>query len=105
MAYRVELSARAEADIKEAYAYIREHGPANPDDWKSGLEEKLASLETMPERFGLAPESNLANVAIHQTFYGNFRILFTVREQRVYVVTVRHGARRFLRRKDLRDLQ
>ena len=27
---------------------------ANPEDWKAGLDESLASLEAMPERFGLA---------------------------------------------------
>ncbi len=104
MHYRVELSARAEADGKEAYDYIREHGPANPDNWKAGLEEKLASLESIPERFGLAPESRFANVEIRQTFYASFRILFTIREQSVFIVTIRHGARQFLRPADIRDL-
>lgn len=104
MQYRVELSARAEADVKEAYAYIRAHGPANPNQWKAGLEEKFASLESMPQRFGLAPESSFAKVDIHQSFYTNFRILFTVREQCVYIVTVRHGSRQFLRPADIRDL-
>ena len=57
--YWVELSARAEADIRESYDHIREHGPANPDLWKAGLNGKLGSLETMPERCGLAPENDV----------------------------------------------
>ncbi len=31
MRYNVELSEHAEADVREIYRYIREHGPANPD--------------------------------------------------------------------------
>ncbi|QDT88172.1 hypothetical protein MalM14_58670 [Gimesia chilikensis] len=30
MSYRVEISRQAEMDIRTIYAYIREHGPANP---------------------------------------------------------------------------
>jgi plasmid stabilization system protein ParE len=104
MRYRVELSARAEADLKEAYAYIRQHGPANPEAWKAGLDEKLTSLEAMPERCGVAPESRFARVEVRQTFYANFRILFTIRDQGVFVVTIRHGARRFLGRTEIDDL-
>jgi hypothetical protein len=61
-------------------------------------------LEAMPERFGLAPENRLSRMEMRQTFYANFRILFTIRGQAVYVVTIRHGARRFLRRAEIDDL-
>ena len=60
MTYTVELSARAEADVKQTYNYIREHGPADPNDWKAGLDEKLASLEQFPDWCGFAPENDSA---------------------------------------------
>lgn len=96
MRYRVELSEQAEADVRETYRYIREHGPADPHRWKSGLAEKLASLENQPEFCGLAPEDEHTQATIRQKLYGLFRILFIVRENMVYVVTVRHGARGFV---------
>jgi len=96
MRYNVELSARAEADVREIYQYVREHGPANPDRWKAGLAAKLASLEKLPESCGLAPENEHTQATIRQRLYGPFRILFIVRGNTVYVLTVRHGARRFL---------
>ena len=55
MPYTVELSHQAEADVREIYTYICEHGPAHPDDWKAGLDQKLASLETFPVACGFAP--------------------------------------------------
>lgn len=104
MRYRVELSAQAEMDVKEAYAFIREHGPANPDTWKIGLDERLASLETMPERCGLSLESRSAKVELRQVFHGTFRILFIIHKQTVGVVTMRHSARKPLSRDEVKKL-
>ncbi len=101
MSYTVKLSARAERDIKEAYAYIREHGPASPNTWKAGLERKLVSLESFPEAYGFAPENTVTHTGIHQLLYGPFRILYVIRDNDVDVLTVRHGARRFLREDEL----
>ncbi len=94
--YRVDLSARAVADLHAAYDYIRQHGPANPDRWKSGFERKIATLESFPERCGLAAESQHSRVEIRQVLYGSFRALFTIRADRVFVLTIRHGARKDL---------
>lgn len=96
MGYSVELSEQAETDIREIYRYIREHGLADPDRWKAGLAERFASLEKLPEFCGLAPENEHTQVTIRQKLYGPFRILFVIRENTVYVLTVRHGARGFL---------
>ena len=102
--YRVELSARAERDLREAYAYIGEHGPANPDAWKAGLEEKIALLESMPMRCGIAPEDAYREPEIRQTFYGKYRIIFTIRYDIVYIISIRHGARLPLAPDELGDV-
>ncbi len=96
MRYNVELPEQAEADVREIYRYIREHGAANPDRWKAGLADKFASLEELPESCGLAPENEHTHATIRQRLYGPFRVLFVIRENTVYVLTVRHGARGFL---------
>lgn len=104
MSYQVELSRQAETDIRKIYAYIREHGPADPRTWKKGLESKLTQLEQFPEACSLAPENDFTSQEIRQTFYGPFRILFTIREQFVFVATVRHAARLELNRDELDEL-
>ncbi|MEX0703897.1 MAG: type II toxin-antitoxin system RelE/ParE family toxin [Planctomycetales bacterium] len=101
MTHRVELSARAAGDVREAYAWIRMHGPADPDAWRAGLEAKLGSLEMFPEGCGLAAENEFVAIELRQTFYGGYRIVFTVRGVTVHVVTIRHGARLPLSRRDL----
>lgn len=96
MQYTVDLSAQAQADVREIYNYILEHGPANPDDWKAGVDRKLTSLETFPEACGFAPENEYTQLIVRQLLYGPFRIIFEIQDTNVYVLTVRHGARLFL---------
>jgi plasmid stabilization system protein ParE len=96
MAYRIELSYRAERDIEEAFEYIHARAPLNAIRWRHGVEQRLLALERNPEGFGFAPENRDTRVAVRQLLYGQYRILYTIREKIVFVLTVRHGARLFL---------
>jgi plasmid stabilization system protein ParE len=101
MAYRVEVSRRAERDIEEAFEYIYSRAPRNAIRWRGALQRRLQALETNPERFGLAPEDEAAKANVRQLLYGRYRILYTVREKTVFVIPVRHGARLFLTGDDI----
>jgi toxin ParE1/3/4 len=96
MAYRVEISRRAERDIEEAFEYISSRAPLNAVRWRKGLERRLRALETNPEGFGFAPENETAEADVRQLLYGRYRILYTLREKTVFIITFRHGARLFL---------
>jgi plasmid stabilization system protein ParE len=48
----------------------------------------------MPERCSLAAESPVLGHEIRHLIVGSYRVLFTVRGDAVYVLHVRHGARR-----------
>jgi hypothetical protein len=54
-------------------------------------------LDTFPERCPLAPESEFFNAEIREIFHGRrqhkYRILFTMSQNKVHVLHVRHGAR------------
>lgn len=96
MAYEVELSRRAGRDLTEAFEYIHARAPLNAVRWRKGLQQRLRSLERQPEAFGFAPENQDAKADIRQRLYGQYRILYTIRGETVFVLTVRHGARTFL---------
>ncbi|HZO30164.1 MAG TPA: type II toxin-antitoxin system RelE/ParE family toxin [Chloroflexota bacterium] len=51
------------------------------------------TLEEFPRRCPLAPENDDFDVEIRHLLYGEFRILFTVDDNVVRVLHVRHGAR------------
>ena len=62
--------------------------------------EACHSLETMPQRCGLAPESEWYPGELRQLLHGKrggiYRILFEVRGDIVYILRVRHGAQNLL---------
>jgi plasmid stabilization system protein ParE len=98
MAYRVELSPRAFSDADAIVGYIAANSPRNATRWRQRLFSRLDALALMPRGCSLAPENEYVDSEIRQTFFGRYRILFTVRDEDslVYVLTVRHGARRII---------
>lgn len=103
MGYRVDVTGPAEVEILEAASYIARFSPDAADRWLAGLTERLLSLEIMPRRCALAPESREFETEIRQLIYGRrrnvYRIVFRIVEPDVVeVVAVRHGARDIMRR-------
>ena len=92
----VEIGALAEANLEEIYLRIRKDSPARAAEWRKGLLKAAQSLDQFPERCPLAPESG-PELEIRQLVYGAYRVLFTVATDTVYVLHIRHGARRPLK--------
>ena len=95
MAYRVELTARAQRDLAAIYAYIHAGACTQAFEWFNGLEVAILSLEERPER-GTATRENSR---LRQLLYGNkrnvYRIIYSIRTRPrvVSVLHIRHGAR------------
>jgi plasmid stabilization system protein ParE len=103
MKYRVEITAPAETDVEEAYLWILKNSPAAAIRWRNGLYEVAQALETFPHRFGMAPEAAAVDFELRQFVYKSHRILYTVKEDVVYILHVRHGARRLLASDEVRE--
>jgi plasmid stabilization system protein ParE len=99
--FQVLVAAPAEAEIEAAYLRIRQDSLANAAKWRAGLLDAAATLETFPERCRLAPENGPFKFEIRQFLYGNYRLLFTVREDAVVILHVRHGARDWMKPEDV----
>ena len=95
--YRVIILPAAERDIGEAYEWLAEQDAEAAIRWYNRLLEVIFSLDTFPERCPLAPENKFLNEEIREIFHGRrqhkYRVLFTVTENEVHVLHVRHGAR------------
>ncbi len=101
MKYAVEVTETAEAELDAAYRWLRdEYSPAYAARWRVGLLEAAGTLEGFPERCPLAPEARTFRRKIRQLLYGKrhgaYRFLFEIRERTVFVLHIRHGARRQL---------
>jgi plasmid stabilization system protein ParE len=105
MTYKIALSRKARKQLERAYQWYVKESPANADGWYNGFIDALNSLTSNPRRFGRAPESPLFPVEIRQLLYGknrNWRALYTIRKDLVFVVSIRHAARRGITPDDLR---
>jgi plasmid stabilization system protein ParE len=95
--WNVIVEIPAQQDIAEAYLWLAERNSDAADRWFNGIYGTIGSLELFPERCPLAPESVFFNCQIREIFHGRrqhkYRILFTVTENEVHVLHVRHGAR------------
>ena len=104
MTYRVELTGSAQADADAAYQWLAERG-FRAADWFNGLVDAVESLSQLPTRCRLARESAEFDEPVRQLLYGKsphvYRVLFVIRSDVVYVVHVRHAARKALSHDDV----
>ena len=96
MNYQVYITEGANQDIASTYHYIAQRAPLAAKRWKKGVRAAIRSLAKQPERFALAHESFHFPYQVRQMLYGrkrNHRILYTIRDDLVVILTVRHAGR------------
>ncbi|HEY9702612.1 MAG TPA: type II toxin-antitoxin system RelE/ParE family toxin [Allocoleopsis sp.] len=103
MAYRIEISPSAIADIESIFLWIKENSQDRAYRWVRGCYEIMLTLENFPQRCSLALESKYMGIEVRQLLYQKqFLILFTVnqtideQEGIVYIHRVRHGSQQRL---------
>jgi plasmid stabilization system protein ParE len=94
MAFRVEISLKAERDLDRILAWLLAEYAGEPGvRWFIGLRKAIATLDEFPTRCPLAPENATSRQEIRQLLYGNkphvYRVLFTIRNDLVRVIHVR----------------
>jgi plasmid stabilization system protein ParE len=109
MAFPVEITPIAEAQIEQAYRWYREQNPEFADRWFRGLMNAIATLQEKAQRCTLAVEHEIFPEEVRQLLYGKaknvYRVLFTIRDTTVYVLYVRHTAQAPLTINDLDELE
>jgi len=101
MTYRIVIEPTAEREIRSAVRWRTENAsPTVGARWYNGLIKKIDTLRRQPSRCPLAPENEKFPEEIRELLYGpqgkrkhKHRIIFTIREDAVHVLYVRHTAR------------
>jgi plasmid stabilization system protein ParE len=100
MTYYVLIQPQAEAEIEAAYLWKRDNAPQAAARWFAGIVDAINALDQFPARCLLAPENEHFPQEIRQLLYGPrhdvYRILFTIQNDTVYVLHVRHSAQQYL---------
>ncbi len=95
MAFRVDLTERAERDLERLYQTINAEESRQARAWFNGLETLILSLDEHPARGAVTPDDN----SLRQLLYGRnrnvYRIIYAVDEgaSTVTVLHIRHSAR------------
>jgi plasmid stabilization system protein ParE len=102
MTYRIVIQPRAERDIRTAALWILGQSGSRTTAlrWARNLRATLTTLSTSPQRCPIDPDSDVFGEEVRVLLYGKrrgvYRVLFTIRGDTVYILTVRHSAQRSL---------
>jgi plasmid stabilization system protein ParE len=94
MRHKVRLSDEALRQIESIGDYIAQDSPQNALRWVQKIRAKIDGLANFPERHAILYTPQQSGREVRQTFYGVYRILYEIHKESVFVLTVRHGARR-----------
>jgi toxin ParE1/3/4 len=86
--------------LEEIYAYIEKDSAANAAKWADRLMRKIEGIKDFPKAGRVLPE--LDSVSIREIVFGNYRIVYKVREETAFILTVRHF-KQILPLKDLEE--
>lgn len=97
MTYRVIIEPTANQGIREAYQWIvTQRSPVAAAKWYNALEKKVQTLARHPHRCPVAAENDRFPEEIRELLHGpprqRYRVIFTIRNDTVHVIHVRHCA-------------
>ncbi|MEJ1937897.1 type II toxin-antitoxin system RelE/ParE family toxin [Nostoc sp. NIES-2111] len=96
--YQIVIQPSAQQAIEEAYLWFSNDSARKARIWLEALYKAISSLENMPSRCSLAFENNFFEEEIRQLIYGKgrntYRILFTIVDDSVQILFVRHAAQK-----------
>jgi len=95
---RIIWSALALGRVSEAADYIARDNPRAAENWVSEIFDLVSRLSEHPQRGRVVPEVGRAE--IRELFFGSYRVIYRVEQNRVVILTVRHG-RRLLEKAEL----
>jgi len=104
--FRIRIAEPAERDIESVFHWWRDNRSAEQATrWYSEIHVSIDTLRSMPLRCPLCAETDLHPAGIRQLLFGlgrrpTHRIVFTVLEDGVTILRVRHVAQRSLREND-----
>jgi plasmid stabilization system protein ParE len=88
---RVRFSSRARDELDAIYSYIAEHSPTAAHRVKSRVRDAAEQLADFPY---MARNTDRANVRVRIASPFPYLIFYTIRDEEVLILHIRHGARR-----------
>ena len=91
--YEVNLTQHAQEDLEHIFYYIAADSINNASYFIFELEKKVYSLEHLPNRNPLIPENEYFGTDYRHLVFKEYRIIYRVLEDSVFVLRIIHGAK------------
>lgn len=87
----IEWSARARTDLRELRAYIAQDSPHYARQFVEKIFKSVETLAQHPQIGRKVPEADRED--IRELIFQNYRIIYRIAPEHIYIVTVLHGSR------------
>lgn len=91
--YKVNISQLAQNDLEHIFFYIAVDSINNAKKFILELEKKIYGLDTLPERFAYIPENIYFGTSYRHFSHKDYRIIYRIENNSVYILRVIHGAK------------
>ena len=89
--YKLQWTRAAKADLIHIKAYIAQFAARTANAYVRRIRERCRTLTRLPFAAPIVPEYQ--DASIRETFFGSYRIIYQVEQDRVIVLRIFHGAR------------
>ena len=89
---RIEWATSAQANLQELYDYISKDSPQNAERFITRLFDAIDYLADQPKLGRHVPEADNC-VDMRELIFHNYRIIYHLQAEYVYIVNVIHGSR------------
>ena len=99
--YFIVFAPTAQEDIVQILEWLNQEAPEKVAEWYTAIKTLINTLSQLPDAHPYAPENGLwgkeeLRQLLFQEYPSQYRIIYTVSEDEVRILNIRHGARRFL---------
>ena len=91
--YRVSITTSAERDILDIWNYIFDDSKQGAKKFIRQIETEINKLKKYPQRCPVIKETELLGIEYRHLVLGNYRIIFKLDAENVYIMRVIHGSR------------
>ena len=91
--YDVYLTQHAQEDLEHIFYYIAADSIGNASNFIMEPEKRVFSLEHLPNRNPLIPENVYFGTDYRHLLYNDYRIIYRIWENSVFILRIIHGAK------------
>lgn len=91
--YQIEITRTATKDIKKIWHYIAQDNQQAANRFIEELTKQINTLKSFPLRCATIPENEILKTNYRQLIYKQYRTIFRIDENKIYILRILHGAK------------